>query len=34
MKSDLDVYVVGAFSMSRHLSFDRTDFIRKLDAEG
>lgn len=33
-KNDLDVNVVGAFSMSRHLSFDRTDFLKRVDAEG
>jgi hypothetical protein len=28
------VKVVGAFSMSRHLSYDRTDFMKKVDVEG
>jgi len=28
------VNIVGAYSMSRHLSYDRTDFIKKVDSEG
>ena len=34
-KSNLSVAnVIAAFSMSRHLSCDRTDFARLIDAEG
>jgi hypothetical protein len=32
-KNNLQANVKAAFSMSRHLSYDRTDFMRKLDAE-
>lgn len=33
-KNDLMANIVGAFSMSRHLSYDRTDFMKKVDSEG
>lgn len=33
-KNDLDVNVVGAFSMSRHLSYDKTDLMKNVDKEG
>jgi hypothetical protein len=33
-KLNIDSNVVGAYSMSRHLSNDRTDYFNRTDAEG
>jgi hypothetical protein len=33
-KNDLDASVLHAFSMSRHLSYDKTDYQNKKDSQG
>ena len=33
-KNNLPAYIVSAHSMSRHLNYDKTDFLKRLDFEG
>ena len=34
MSNKTDANVIGVYSMSRNLNYDRTDHLRKVDSEG